>query len=539
MKPFCTKAVIFDFDGTLTRPGALDFKTFKKTLGCPFDRPVLEFIHALPDPDQRATALEALERFETAGAEASAPNLGAEDLVRRLKAMGVKLAILSRNSGRSIARAFDNFTAVGPGDFDLIVSRDDKVALKPSADGVHWAAAKMGLDATETMVVGDFIFDMEAGRRAGAVTVLFCPAGTEPVAAADFTIAALDELEALVRLGQALRPGKLPNDMLGRFLADMAFADSSVLVTPGVGQDTAALDLNRAEVLILSSDPITFATDQIGHYAAIVNANDIATSGAVPRWLLTTLLLPCGTTAAQVRDIMDQLKTACDRWGVTLCGGHTEITDAVTRPVITGTMAGTMARADLIDKRRLQPGDQVIMTKAAAVEGTAIIAREMGPELLRLGMAVDQIEECCGYLDQISILAEARIAADFPEVSALHDVTEGGVATALEELSLAGGWALDIDIAAIPVFPATARIAALLDLDPLGLIGSGSLLIGCRPQGADVLVARLRQAGIQASRIGAVVAAPPGIRARGEGRPAAWPRFEVDEIARLFSRRPV
>jgi len=538
MKPFRTKAVIFDFDGTLTRAGALDFKTFKRGLGCPYDQPVLEFINALPDPDRRARAMDDLGRFEMAGAAASEPNPGAEALVHRLKALGLKLAIVSRNSRRCIDRAFANFSTIGTADFDLIVSRDDNVALKPSADGVHWAAAKMGLSATQTIVVGDFIFDIEAGRRAGAVTVLLCPQDTTPVVEADFTIATIGELEAVVGLGLALRPGKLPNAMLGRFLDDMAFADASVLVTPGVGQDTAALDLDRAEVLILSSDPITFATDQIGHYAAIVNANDIATSGALPRWLLTTLLLPCGTTAAEVHDIMAQLKAACDRWGVTLCGGHTEITDAVSRPVITGTMAGTMARSDLIDKRGLRPKDQVIMTKAAAVEGTAIIAREMGSQLLAKGMSAADIAVCSRFLDQISILAEARIAASFPQVSAMHDVTEGGVATALEELSLAGGYGLRIEINAIAVFDATARMAALLGLDPLGLIGSGSLLIACRPEAAVPLMDRLEAAGIAARRIGEVLDAPAGIQAMDNGHPAVWPHFEVDEIARLFAGKP-
>jgi HAD superfamily hydrolase (TIGR01509 family) len=537
MKAFRTQAVIFDFDGTLTRPGALDFKSFKKGLGCPFDQPVLEFIQSITDHSRRAMALDDLQRFEMAGAAASTPNPGAEAIVGRLKAMTLKLAILSRNSRRSIDRALANFSAIGPADFDLIVSRDDQVALKPSGDGVHWAAAKMGVKTCETMVVGDFIFDIEAGRRAGAVTVLLCPAGSEPVVVADFTIASLAELEPVVRLGLALRPGKLPNDILGRFLADMAFSDPSVLVRPGIGQDTAALDLHRAEVLILSSDPITFATDQIGHYAAIVNANDIATSGAIPRWLLTTLLLPCGTTAAEVWDIMHQLKKACDHWGVTLCGGHTEVTDAVSRPVITGTMAATMARSDLIDKHRLRPGDQVIMTKAAAVEATAIIAREMRPQLLARGMSSAEVDACTRFLEQISIITEARIAAGFKAVSALHDVTEGGVATALEEFSQAAGFGLQIEINAIPVFEATRRIGALLNLNPLGLIGSGSLLIGCRPEAAPLLMAELKAAGVAASRIGEVIAAPVGVRATANGHPAAWPRFDVDEIARLFARK--
>jgi len=277
-----------------------------------------------------------------------------------------------------------------------------------------------------------------------------------------------------------LPAGKFPNDLLEAFLGQYPFEDPSVLIHPGVGEDTAAIDVMDEQVLILKSDPITFATDAIGEYAVLVNANDIATAGAKPRWFLTTLLFPCGTKASEIWQTMTDLQTICHKWGITLCGGHTEITDAVNRPVITGMLAGTVLKKHLIDKRNMKTGDQVLLTKAIAVEGTAIIAREFEDQLKDKGMSPSDIETCKQFLSQISILSEAEIAGGTDGVRAMHDVTEGGLATAARELSIAGQHRIRIDMDQIPVFPQTRQISRLLGIDPMGLIGSGSLLICCR-----------------------------------------------------------
>jgi hydrogenase maturation factor len=326
----------------------------------------------------------------------------------------------------------------------------------------------------------------------------------------------------------------LPNDLLREYLNQFVFDDPSILINPGVGEDTAAINITSEEVLVLKSDPITFATDSIGQYAVLINANDIATSGAKPRWLLTTLLFPCGVTPYEIRNVINELKTFCRRWDITLCGGHTEITDAVTRPVVTGMMAGTVARNDLIDKRNMAPGDRILLTKGVAVEGTAIIAREFGDRLKNLGMADSEIDSSRQFLASISIITEARIAAESGSVSAMHDVTEGGLATAAEELSIAGGYRIKIDMDAIPVFAETRQVCRLLGIDPLGLIGSGSLLICCRQTGCKSLMSAIRRTGIDVTCIGEVLEEGQGIAALKKAQPTPWPQFEVDEITRLF-----
>lgn len=329
--------------------------------------------------------------------------------------------------------------------------------------------------------------------------------------------------------------GKIPNALLSSILGGIAFEDPALLINPGVGEDIAAVDVAGEEVLVLKSDPITFATEGIGQYAVLVNANDIATAGATPRWFLTTLLFPPGTTAAAVRRVVVELAEFCRRWGITLCGGHTEITDAVRRPVVAGMMAGVVARRRLISKQAMAAGDRILVTKAAAVEGTAIIARELGGRLQSLGMEPSAIAACRDLIAQIAILPEARIAADTAGVSAMHDVTEGGIATALEELSAAGGRRIRVDLDRIPVYPLTRRLCRLLGLNPLGLIGSGSLLISCRKEAAGRLAARLAEAEIMATEIGRVGGVGDGVDARRGGRTARWRSFAVDEIARLFT----
>ena len=490
--PRYIKAVLFDFDGTLTRPDSLDLSIIKRQIGCPTGSLLLEYITSLPRREQRRQALAAVDEFELVAAAEAKPNTGAEDLVRFLHDCGVRVGIVTRNSRPSVLRALaKNFRKITVNDFDLIITRDDPINPKPSGDGIRLAARRLKVTETEMLMAGDYPMDIEAGNRAGAFTVLLAnPHRTDSSEnESDFSIDQLGELMNIVRMGLPLPGGKLPSDLLAQFLDQFGFEDPDVLIKPAIGEDTAAVDIRGEEVLVLESDPITFATDAIAHYAVLVNANDVATSGAVPRWLLTTLMFPVGVTAPMASS--DGHRRAESRFagpmGITLCGGHTEITDAVTRPVVTGMMVGTVDRRRLIDKRHMKPGDKVLMTKAVAVEGTAIIAREFSERLVGLGAPTADIDNCRRFLDNISILPEASIAASVDGVSAMHDVTEGGLATALEELSIAGGHRIRIETDRIPVYPETEKICGLLKLDPLGLIGSGSLLICCRKGACDAL----------------------------------------------------
>ena len=530
------KAVLFHLESTLVRPANLNIKRIKASIGCPTDLTTLDFLQSLTRAEDRSRAQDSLDRLELEAAADSKSPPGTTELLRYLKLKKLCLAVFSHGSPAFVDQLLQNLSSVGNLNFNPVISRVELMAQIPIANAVQLAMQKLKQAPDQVMVVtGDPIILRQA-QKAGAVAVFFEPALSPEMAEdeSSYQISQLDQLKHIVRLGTPLPAGKLPNDLLREFLNQLDFNDPSILINPGIGEDTAAVDVESEEVLVLKSDPITFATDAIGQYVVLINANDIATSGAKPRWLLTTLLFPCGVTPSEIHQVIKELKEFCGRWEITLCGGHTEITDAVTRPVVTGMMAGTVARRNLIDKRNMAPGDRVLLTKGVSVEGTAIIAREFGDRLAELGLADSEIERCRQFLANISIITEAQMAAQSGATSAMHDVTEGGLATALEEMSIAGGHRIKIEMDAIPVFAETRKICRLLGIQPLGLIGSGSLLICCREAGCKSLTETIRKCGIDVSCIGEVLDSGQGISAVKKGQSIDWPQFEVDEITRLF-----
>jgi hydrogenase expression/formation protein HypE len=531
------KAILFDFDGTLTLPGALDFAAIKESIDCPPDMAILEYIDTIDEPARKTEVILILDKAEEEAASESIPNEGAEELLLWLKAHGILIGVITRNAMAPVIRSLENFNLLSMNDFNVVISREEPIQPKPDPESVLLAMERLNVDKSETIMVGDYLFDVTAGNEAGVTTILIPAAGEQRDISSwgqDLTISRLLELQDLVDFYLPLSGGKLPNRFLHNFLTSLEIKDPSILISPGVGEDTTAIDIERNEVLILKSDPVTFVSDAAAYYAVAVNANDIATSGAVPRWFLSTLLFPPGTTPSEIVTVMTEIRDCCRQLGITLCGGHTEITDAVTRPVITGMVAGTVNRADLIDKKNLSEGDQILMTKALTIEGTSILAREFEQQLLENGLTRDEIDSGKQLLEQISIIPEATIAAADNGVTAMHDITEGGLATALEELSQAGNQRIAVDVDRIPIHDLTRRMCAVFGLDPLGLIGSGSLLISCGTGHVDKLIRDLENGGIQVTIIGKALASGCGIQAEASGREVEWPSFEADELSRLY-----
>ena len=534
-RPFRVRAVVFDFDGTLTLPGALDFAAIHAAVGCPADIGLLEYLAGIEDRVERRRKEAVLSAAEADAADRCLVNEGAAALLAYLREQHTPMAIITRNSREAVERATAHLPEIDLAAFTAVITRDLPINPKPFPDGVELAAARLGVATDGLLVIGDHAFDIEAGKRAGALTMFLRnnPAETKADGGADFVVDTLDQARQVVRYGLPLPAGKLPPDLLEEALAGIMPFDPALLVGAGPGQDAAALDVGSDEVLVLASDPITLAAGDLAHYTVLVNANDVATSGATPRWLLTTLLFPPGVSGSEVLALVRDLRRMCGDCGITLCGGHTEITDAVSRPLVVGTMAGTARRSELVDKRDMRQGDRLLMTKRVAVEGTGLLAREFGGRLLEAGMTAGEIAEAAGFVEHIGIMDEARIARSSGGVTALHDVTEGGLATAVRELGAAGGRRLRLHLDKVPVYPQTAGICHLLGLDPLGLIGSGSLLITCSTAAADPLAAALAGAGIEVTQIGEVLERGEGIEAFEGASPAVWPHFTRDEVSRL------
>jgi len=343
-----------------------------------------------------------------------------------------------------------------------------------------------------------------------------------------------DDGEAAVE--DVLPLGKLPSALLERLLRRYATPDVRLIVGPGIGRDAAAIAIDETRTLVVKSDPITFATAEIGWYLVNINANDLACLGATPRWLLVTALLPEGrTTATLVEAIFAGLHAACLPLGIALAGGHTEITHGLDRPILVGTLLGEVERAQLVQPGAARAGDLIILTKALAVEGTAIIAGERAAEVAaRHGAAF--ADRCAAFLHEpgISVARDARIALQ-AGATVLHDPTEGGVATGLAELAAAAGLGVRIAGDALPLYPETARLCADYGLDPLGLIASGSLLAGVPPAAVPRVLADLKAAGIAATVIGEYTPPEAGLVLRRGQQEVPLPTFAADEIARLFA----
>lgn len=329
--------------------------------------------------------------------------------------------------------------------------------------------------------------------------------------------------------------GKLPDDLLARLLADhVSGIHPRVLAGPTIGLDVAALEMGD-RVLVWKSDPITFANDRAGWYAVHVNANDIATSGADPLAFQATVLLPQGTSAEDVDELFAEIRAACDQVGCLWCGGHTEVTAGVNQVIISGTMIGEVRRENLLLARGGRPGDVLVLAGYAAVEGTAIIAREKEGEILRRGVSEEILARGKNFLDDpgISVLPAARLIREY-SLHAMHDPTEGGVLRGAVELARASGCGLRLQLDAISLRPETRVLCQVLGLDPLATIASGALLIACVLEQGPRIVGALREGGIPAAVIGHLTDNAAVLTGECNGQSMTLDPSPRDEITKLF-----
>ena len=332
--------------------------------------------------------------------------------------------------------------------------------------------------------------------------------------------------------------GKLPARDLERLLSRFTGEeDDRIVVGPGIGEDAAVISFGNT-ALVAKTDPITFATDHIGWYAVHINANDIASMGAVPKWFLATLLLPEGrTTPSLVNTIFTGLTDACADLNVTLCGGHTEITHGLSRPIIIGQMLGEADADRVVSAAGTQVGDEIILTKGIAIEATALIAIEKGEQLA--GEYPESfLSRCNNYLKDpgISVVKDARVAVETGGVHAMHDPTEGGLASGLHELAKASGTGLLLEADRVRILPEAEVLCRKYGLDPLGTIASGALLITSDPSFTSSIIEQLKEANIAAEKIGVIQEAKFGCKMKRRGKVTELPMFNRDEIGKIFEQ---
>ena len=329
-----------------------------------------------------------------------------------------------------------------------------------------------------------------------------------------------------------MKIGKVSETVLKRSIFKQIHTKrDEVLLGAGVGEDCAAVKLSPGEIFVISTDPITGIVKDVGMLAIQITANDLASSGAEPVGVMLTVLLPEEIEEEDIREMMRQVEEACAHFHIQVMGGHTEVTRAVTQPVISVTGVGKVREDRLVSTAGAKPGQDILVTKWIGIEGTSIIAKEKEKELLeRFSQAF--VDTAKGFDQYLSVLPDSRIAVEHG-VSAMHDVTEGGIYGALWEVAEASGIGLEIDLKAIPIRQETIEICEYFELNPYYLISSGCMLMAA-DQGHD-LVRKLEAAGIPAAVIGKATDGKAR-RIWNGGEESYLERPKTDELYKIYHK---
>jgi hydrogenase expression/formation protein HypE len=331
-----------------------------------------------------------------------------------------------------------------------------------------------------------------------------------------------------------LKTGKLDNNLLEEIVfRHIRHRRPEILTRPGVGEDCAVVDFGPYEC-VLSTDPITAADAQAGLLAIHVSCNDIASNGVAPLGVMLAVLLPEGTEEEDIRELMRRAAAAAEELDVEIIGGHTEVTAAVTKPVIISTAIGRAKKGASQSAKAMRPGDFLLLTKQAGLEGTGIIANDFKERLTDV-LSETELLEAKAMLSRVSVVREGVIAGRIG-TAGMHDVTEGGVLGAVWELCEISGTGAEIWEDAISVAAVTRKICARFDIDCLRLISSGSMLIAARPAKKDTILSAVREAGVEIACIGLVKERGAGLCTVRDGVRRTVDPPGADEIYKVRER---
>lgn len=328
----------------------------------------------------------------------------------------------------------------------------------------------------------------------------------------------------------ALPPGKIPIDILKEIVfKNLGVKRDEVIVGPSPGIDCAVIDVG-SKSLIVSMDPITGALETIGYLAVNVNANDIATFGCKPSFLVSCILLPEKADKKTAEIISSQMNEAAKDLGIAIVGGHCETTPGLAHPVVVGCMMGITEKGKYVTAGGAKAGDKLMLTKSAGIEGTAILASDREKQL-RKSLSTQELTRAKSFYTWISVVKEAIIAFRTGAVHAMHDPTEGGIAGAIHEMADASELGVMVLEEKIRVQPETMKICKFYQIDPFQLIASGSLLIAAKPDSADKITRALAKEAIPTEIIGEFTPSPQDRRiTRKNGKTESLERPTTDHL---------
>jgi len=335
-----------------------------------------------------------------------------------------------------------------------------------------------------------------------------------------------------------LKTGKLDIDILKKFLERSVILDPQVVIGPKIGEDAAVIDLGKGtnHYWVVTSDPITFTTEEIGYYGVVVNLNDIATMGAIPKWFLATLLFPEGSESRIIEKVFRQVHNACQQFKISWIGGHTEITPGIEKMILSGHMIGEVKKNKLVTTSGARAGDLLLLVKGVCIEGTSIMAREKEAELLKRGISSSLIRKAKKFIFDpgIEVLRAARIACEVGSVHSMHDPTEGGLINGMIEMAWASEKEIEVDLEKVLVYKESRILCQEFGLNPLGVIASGALLLTVSPSDLSPIQKAFRKNSIPFQVIGKVKKGPARVlRIDGKKRKELEP-FPRDEILKIY-----
>lgn len=326
--------------------------------------------------------------------------------------------------------------------------------------------------------------------------------------------------------------GKIPPEILEKIvmkpMKGSKVKRDDVILRPTTGEDCSAIDLG-GEFCILSTDPITGAAKDIGYLAVQINCNDIYSAGAEPMGVLLTVLLPPESDEALLEEMMTGAIKAAEERNIEILGGHTEVTDAVCKPVISAAVIGKTRDRKILSTGGAKAGQDVIMTKWAGTEGTAILAKEW-EEGLKAYLSEEELKMAREMKNYLSVEKESEIAFEHG-ATAMHDATEGGILGAVWEVAECSGLGVDVYVENIPVKEETKKICKVMGIDYLGLISSGTMIIAA--DDGDKLVEKLQEAGIEAAVIGKLTEGGKYMLVNGMRLPLNQPKSDALYDAKL------
>ncbi|MCE4600633.1 MAG: AIR synthase family protein [Desulfurococcales archaeon] len=328
--------------------------------------------------------------------------------------------------------------------------------------------------------------------------------------------------------------GKLPYPALAKLVASIRGVRwPSTVIGPGPGEDAGVVDLGNC-FLVSHVDPITEAGSGIGRLAVVVSSNDVAVTGARPRWAQVLLLLPKGYSLSLVEDLAEEIGRAAEELGIEVIGGHTEYTPGLMKPIVAVYVMGCACKRCLVPTGNARDGDYVVQIGSAAREGASILVRDFRDLLLQRGVSEETIEKAVSLGERLSIINVALSLAEKGLVNSMHDATEGGILGSLVELALASGKLVEVWRSEIIVEDAVRSVTSALSLDPLRLISSGTLIAATSKGNLDDVIEEARTHGFEASVIGRVKEGPPRVRLVEDGRVVELKEPPVDEISRFW-----